>query len=112
MAVAQRNPVTDPPHIVVDAEGVAWLGNTNVKVVEVVIDSTSLQMSSSQIHAAHPELSLAQIHAALSYYFDHKAQIDSQISHREVKVGQYVASAKEQLTRAELEDRTRRRRAA
>ena len=31
------------------------------------------------MHEAYPPLSLAQIHAALAYYYDHKAQLDAEI---------------------------------
>jgi hypothetical protein len=31
------------------------------------------------MHYHHPHLSLAQIHAALAYYFDHQAEFDSEI---------------------------------
>ena len=30
----------------------------------------------------HPRLSLAQVHAALAYYYDHQAQVDAQIEQR------------------------------
>jgi hypothetical protein len=32
-----------------------------------------------EIHAQYPHLSLGQIHAAFSYYYDHKAELDAQI---------------------------------
>ena len=35
--------------------------------------------SPEEIHFQHPHLSLAQIHAALGYYYDHKAEMDAQI---------------------------------
>ncbi len=33
-----------------------------------------------EIHFQHPHLSLAQIHAALSFYYDHQRQFDAQIA--------------------------------
>jgi len=29
--------------------------------------------------AAYPEISLSDVHAALAYYYDHKAEIDAQM---------------------------------
>ena len=36
-------------------------------------------MSPEDMHAEFPHLSLAQIHAALSYYYDHQAEYDAEI---------------------------------
>ena len=62
-----------------------------------------------EIHAAHPHLSLAQIHAALSHYHDHKAELDAQMerqleSHRRLR-----GEATGQVTRAELLERLGRK---
>jgi len=38
--------------------------------------------------ADHPSLSLAQIHAALSYYFDHRAEIEKEIESNQLKEAQ------------------------
>ncbi len=65
-------------HILLDDRGRAWIDDTNTKVIEVVCDMLS-GMSPEQIHEAYPDLSLAQIHAALSYYYDHQAAYDAEI---------------------------------
>jgi uncharacterized protein (DUF433 family)/uncharacterized protein YuzE len=69
--------VTD--HIVLDQRGVAWVDDTNVKVIEIVLDKLGYGMSPEQIHEEFPHLSLAQIHAAFAYYYDHKAEFDVEI---------------------------------
>ena len=66
-------------HIRLDERGVAWVADTNVKVIEVAMDQTAYDWDAEEIHAAHPHLSLAQIHAALSYYHDHKSALDAQM---------------------------------
>src|SRR5215216_6411447 len=75
-------------HIVLDKAGVAWIDRTNVKVVEVVLDRLAYGWSPEEIHFQQPHLSLAQIYAALSYYYDHQAAIDEEIREREVLVEQ------------------------
>jgi uncharacterized protein (DUF433 family) len=75
-----------PPHINLDARGVAWIDDTNVKVVEVVLDRLAYGWSPEEIHFQHPDLSLAQIHAALAYYYDHQAALDSAIASEDEKV--------------------------
>ena len=65
--------------IEIDAQGTSWLAGTKVKVVEVVLDKLAHGWSPEEIHFQHPHLSLAQIHGALTYYYENQAQLDSQI---------------------------------
>ena len=73
---------TETAHILLDDAGVAWIDETNVKVIEVVLDRTARGWSPGEIHFQHAHLSLAQIHAALACYYDHQEQIDRQIDER------------------------------
>jgi uncharacterized protein (DUF433 family) len=79
MAVAE--PVTNS-HIVVDEHGVPWIEGVNTKVIEVAQDRIFLGWGADDIHEQHPHLSLAQIYAALSYYYDHKKELDADIERR------------------------------
>jgi uncharacterized protein (DUF433 family) len=67
------------PHIHLDKEGRAWVDETNVKVSEVVRDHLAYGWSAEEMHYQHPSLSLAQIYAALGYYYDHRNEFDSEI---------------------------------
>lgn len=71
-------PVATIP-VYVDERGVAWVGDTNTKVKEIVLDQMAHGWSPEEMHEQHPHLSLAHIHAALSYYHDHKEEIDAGI---------------------------------
>jgi len=66
-------------HILQDERGVAWIGDKNVKVIEVVLDHVAYGWSADAIHEQHPHLSLAEIHAALAFYYDHAGEFDAQI---------------------------------
>ena len=66
-------------HIVRDDRGVAWVGQTQVKVIEVVLDHVAYGWSADEIHEQHPQLSLAQIHSALAFYYDHQGEMDAQM---------------------------------
>jgi uncharacterized protein (DUF433 family) len=68
-------------HIEIDGQGVAWIGDTQVKVIEVVLDKLAHGWSPEETHFQHPDLSLAQIHAALAYYYENQPQLDAQIEH-------------------------------
>jgi uncharacterized protein (DUF433 family) len=69
-------------HIRVDGKGVAWIEGTQVKVIEVALDKLAHGSSPEEIHFQYPHLSLAQIHAALAYYYDHQTELDSEIERR------------------------------
>jgi uncharacterized protein (DUF433 family) len=72
-------PVSATTHIRLDERGVAWIDDTNTKVIEVALDMIAHGWSPEEIHFQHSHLSLAQIHAALGYYYDHKTALDEQI---------------------------------
>jgi len=67
--------------IELDHRGVAWIAGTKVKVTEVVLDKIAYGSSPEEIHFQHPDLSLAQIHGALTYYYENQDKIDEQIRH-------------------------------
>jgi uncharacterized protein (DUF433 family) len=69
-------------HIRLDENEVAWIDVTNVKVIEIAIDKLAHGSSPEEMHFQYPHLSLAQIHAALTYYYDHQEQLDSEIKRR------------------------------
>jgi uncharacterized protein (DUF433 family) len=75
----QHMPVETATHIWLDDRGIAWIDQTNVKVVEVVLDKLAHGSSAEEMHFQYPHLSLAQIYAALSYYHDHQTEIDAHI---------------------------------
>jgi uncharacterized protein (DUF433 family) len=62
--------------ITVDEHGVAFVDGT-IKVKEVAIDKTVWGMTPEEMLAARPHWSLPQIYAALSYYYDHQAEVDA-----------------------------------
>ena len=92
-------------HIKLDERRIAWIADTNVKVIEVAMDQSAYDWDAGEIHAAHPHLSLAQIHAALSYYHDHKPEMDGQMAQQldNYRRGRSETSGK--LTRAALQAR-------
>ncbi len=75
------------PHIRLEANGVAWIDDTNVKVIEVVVDKLAHHCTPEEMQVQYPHLSLGQIYAALAYYHDHKEQFDAQIQKDRHEVG-------------------------
>ena len=95
-------------HIRRDERGVAWIAEANTKVKEVVLDQSAYGWDAHEIHRQHPHLTLAQIHAALAYYYDHQTEIDAQIRRDKEEYERLRAGAKDQVTRAELLARLKR----
>ncbi len=85
-------PAILPPHVRTDARGVAWIDDTNVKVIEVVLAHLAHGWSPEGIHFQHPHLSLAQIHGALAYYYDHQTEMDQEIE-RQLRESDTLAAA-------------------
>src|SRR5437762_8561638 len=96
-------------HIMLDESGVAWIDNTKVKVVEVMMDHLAYGHSPEEIHLQHRHLSLAQVHAAFSYYFDHQAELDAEIERRYRRAEAMRNAAAAPLTRKQLTARLQRR---
>ena len=90
-------------YIHLDEHGVAWIDNTKVKVIEVVLDKLAHGSSPEEIHFQYSHLSLAQIHAALAYYYDHQVELDTEIQRRWQEVNALAA----QETEAPLRKRIR-----
>src|SRR5438876_497432 len=95
--------------IEIDEKGIPWISGANTKVVEVVLDKLAYGWSPEEMHRQHPHLSMAQIHAALSYYYEHQNEVDADIERRDRYVEELRAQQKNPLTRAELEARLRAR---
>jgi uncharacterized protein (DUF433 family) len=65
--------------IELDDRSIAWIAGAKVKVIEVVLDKIAYGSSPEEIHFQHPNLSLAQIHRALTYYYENQDKVDEQI---------------------------------
>jgi uncharacterized protein (DUF433 family) len=65
--------------IELDDRGMAWISGTKVKVAEVVLDKIAYGSSPEEIHFQHPNLSLAQIYGALTFYYENQDKVDEQI---------------------------------
>ena len=90
------------PHIEDTPEGVAYVSGTQTKVIEIALDRIAHHWDADEIQRQHPRLSLAQIYAALAYYFDHQRELDEQIEEQVRSVSQSRAAAGESSVRAKL----------
>ncbi len=74
-------------HIDVDEDGIARIVGKRTKVIQIVMDKMANDWNPEQIQTQYSHLSLAEIHAAFAYYYDHQAELDLQIE-RDVKEAQ------------------------
>ena len=91
-------------HIELDEQGRPWIIGANTKVIEVVLDKVAYGLEANEIHAEYPHLSLAQIHSALAYYYDHKEEMDQAIAEMEKRVDARAEQAKDSPGRRKLQD--------
>jgi uncharacterized protein (DUF433 family) len=56
--------------------GAPVIAGTGIKVLDVAVRYEVMGMTPEEIMVALPHLELSQIHAALSYYYAHKADLD------------------------------------
>jgi uncharacterized protein (DUF433 family) len=69
-------------HIQLDENGFPIIAGTRMKVRMIALDQMAYGWDAPEIQRAHPHLTLGQIHSALSYYHDHKAEMDRNITER------------------------------
>jgi uncharacterized protein (DUF433 family) len=96
-------------HIALDDQGIARITGTRMKVIHLVMDKMANNSTPEDMARAFAPLSLAQIHAALSYYYDHQAQLDAQIERTLQDTDAMRAESGTQPTRDELVARLRRK---
>lgn len=74
-------PVATP--IALDEHGIPWIEGTRTKVIEVVLNQEWSGQSAEELQRDLPHLTVAQVHAALSYYSAHQEELDADIARRE-----------------------------
>jgi len=92
------------PHLTLDAQGSPVIAGTTMKVVELVMAQQAHGWSPEELHFQFPSLPLGQVHAALAYYWDHKAELDSDIERR----SHYAEQARQEAGPSPLAAKLRR----
>lgn len=94
------------PHIDLSGEAPRIAGTT-MKVAELVMAQHAHGWSPEELHFQYPHLSMAEVHAALAYYWDHRDAIDADVRRRE----RYATQARRELETEPLARRLRASRA-
>ena len=68
------------PHIVKRSGEPACLErHSRTRVAQIVMDYTEYGWSADEIQRQHPYLTLAEVHSALAYYFDHTEEFEREL---------------------------------
>jgi uncharacterized protein (DUF433 family) len=70
-------------HIDINPEicsGQPHIRGTRITVSLIAREVESLRMSPDEVIAVHTHLSLAQVHAALTYFYDHRDEVEASMS--------------------------------
>jgi uncharacterized protein (DUF433 family) len=93
MMIEATSQTTDHKYISLNENNVPYITGTTMKVVELVTSHLTYGWSPAELHFQYPHLSLSQIYSALSYYWDHKVEIDTDIDRRLALAKQQQANA-------------------
>ena len=91
-------------HVDLEPDGWPMIAGTRVSVARVAADYTTHATPIEQIPRLYGGLSLAQILGALTYYFDHKDEIDDmiQVRRRQTADGREFWSPSQEQLRTKL----------
>lgn len=76
---ALRRESTNHPFVVKDKEisgGSPIIEGTRTRVIDIAIEYEILGRSPDEIISSHPHLNLSQVHDALSFYYEHRDELD------------------------------------
>lgn len=75
--------ITTNPKI---SKGSPVIAGTRVRVLDIIIEYEYLGLTPDEIINAHPHLILPQVHDALSFYYEHREELDTEIRQRKEKI--------------------------
>jgi len=108
MTFTTDNPLTWQ-YLKIDSQGQAKIADSRVSVSQLIQEKHAYGWSPEELHFQHPEISLAAIYSALSYYYTYQPKIDAQITEEQqtiqtlqaeliqMKVGHYTSDFKQKL---------------
>ncbi len=90
--------------IELDESGVAWIKDANTKVIEVALDKVAWGWSIEEMQENHPHLSMAQLYAAMSYYYSHQAEMEAELERRAERIKVLAEAAQDSPGRRRLRE--------
>lgn len=87
--MSMQKQVVKHPYITTDtliSKGSPIIAGTRVRVLDIIIEYEYLGYAPDEIVNAHPHLILPQVHDALSFYYEHREELDHEIRLRKDKI--------------------------
>ncbi len=91
------------PFIEIDDQGRPRIKGTRIKVLLLIKQYLAWSWDAEEMQRNYPQLSLAQVHAALGYYYENQAQCDQRMAEGE----QFIETTRAQQEDADLQARLR-----
>ena len=70
-----------------EKEETSYLPGTRIRVIDIGIEFEYFGMSPDEIVRSHPHLTLAQVHTALAYFYEHIVEMQQKIKEDKEYVG-------------------------
>jgi uncharacterized protein (DUF433 family) len=96
------------PHLMRDSVGMLWIDDSGYRVLDLAAEHLAHGWNADILQENHPDLSLAQIHAALAWFYDHEEEMRRLLLHREAG----AATLLSQIPESSLQSRLREVKAA
>src|SRR5438874_10723561 len=88
------------PHICIDEQGTACVGESRYKVLHLAAEHFHYGWSAEELLRQHPDLRPEEVYAALTYFYDHYAELVRQMDQQAEAAA--ALRAGQTLSRAEL----------
>jgi uncharacterized protein (DUF433 family) len=95
---------SDPVPIEVNADGVACVGGTRVRL-DTVVTAYQLGATPEEIALSYDALCLADIYAAIAYYLRHTAEVDEYLLQRQVEAEELRRINESRIDRQAIRER-------
>lgn len=92
------------PHIVSDESGTLLIKGTRVKLAILVENHIAYGSDAEQLQKQFPDITRAQAHAALAYYYDNQTEVEQIISARRDAADRWIRSQVESPARRRLQE--------
>lgn len=79
------------PHLLRDSKGVLWIDDSGYRVIDIATEHLAHGWSADILQENHPDLTLAQIHAALAWFYDHEEENLRDMRLREGRVSRLLS---------------------
>ena len=88
------------PHLTIDTSGVARIGATRYKVIQLAAEHYHYGWTAEEILRQHPDLKPEEVYASLTYFYDHH---DAMVAQMSAQVGAVEAEGHiQRFSRVEL----------